>query len=456
MVVGGTHQMRIGPVMLLHLVVLFVAAMACHGELARLRPSTAHLTAFYLCLSVGGVMGGVFNALVAPMVFTTTVEYPLALVLACLLMPSVTEGRSETRNRILDFVLPAVVGGLTAFLVLGATAGDPHMSRIKSFAPSMSGGISALLIYGLPTVLCFAFIGRPIRFALSVGAMLLAGAICSDPNGYVLYRERGFFGDLHVRHEPTGEFIQLMHGTTLHGQQPRDPGRRGEPSTYFHRQGPIGELFTALESMPPRHRIAVTGLGVGTLASYSKPGQEWTYYEIDPAVVRVAEDPQYFTYLSDCRKRGTVLQVVLGDARLQLGAAPDRGYDLLILDAFSSDSVPVHLLTREAVALYLSKLGDDGLLAFNISNRYLNLEPVLAAVAHDAGLVGIVQHDQNVDPEQPAIPGKTPSSWVILARNTTDLGPLAQHPHWKTLTVRPGVKPWTDDFSNLLGAFLWR
>lgn len=457
MVGGGTHQMRIGPVMLLHLVVLFVVALACHGELARLRPPTRHLTAFYLCMSIGGVLGGLFNALAAPMIFTSVIEYPIALVLACLLMPIVNGGRSTARERVLDFVLPLGVGVLTAGLVLGVTAGDPSMSRIKSWAPWMPGGMSALLIYGLPAACCFAFVGRPVRFGLSIGAMLLAGAMCSDPHGLVLHRERGFFGDLHVRYEPSGEFIQLMHGTTLHGQQPRDRARRGdEPSTYFHRKGPIGELFKALNAMPPRHRVAVTGLGVGTLASYAKAGQDWTYYEIDPAVVRVAEDTRYFTYMDDCRRRGASLNVVLGDARLQLAHAPDHGYDLLILDAFSSDSVPVHLLTREAVELYKSKLADDGILAFNISNRYLRLEPVLAAVARDAGLVGLVQHDQNEDPSQPRIPGKTPSSWVVLARKEADLGPLAKHPNWKTLEARPGAKAWTDDFSNLLSAFLWR
>jgi hypothetical protein len=456
MVGGGTHQMRIGPVMILHLVVLFVVAMACHGELARLRPPTKHLTAFYLCMSIGGVLGGLFNALVAPMVFTTVIEYPLALVLACLLMPTIHPGGSSGRERVLDFALPIGVGILTAGLFLAVTAGDPNMSRIISLAPWMPGGLSALLIYGIPAAICFAFVGRPIRFGLGIGAMLLAGALCSDPNGLVLYRERGFFGDLHVRHDRTGEFTQLMHGTTLHGQQPRDPARHDEPSTYFHRQGPIGELFAALEQMPPRHEVAVTGLGVGTIASYAKSGQNWTYYEIDPAVVRVAEDTRYFTYMANCRRRGASLNVVLGDARLQLARAKDGGYDLLILDAFSSDSVPVHLLTREAVELYRSKLADNGILVFNISNRYLRLEPVLAAVARDAGLVGLVQHDQNEDPDKPRLPGKTPSSWVVLARRETDLGPLAEHPNWRKLEAAPGAKAWTDDFSNLLGAFIWR
>jgi hypothetical protein len=456
MVGGGTHQMRIGPVMLLHLVVLFVVAMACHGELARLRPPPARLTSFYLCMSIGGVLGGLFNALVAPLAFTTVIEYPLALVLACLLMPGSGASESSGRQRLMDIVLPVGIGLLTAVLVLAVTAGDPHMSRLKTVIPDLPPGLSAVLIYGVPTACCFALVGRPLRFGLGVGAMLVAGALCSDPNGYVLHRERSFFGDLHVRHEPTGEFIQLLHGTTLHGQQPRDPARRDEPSTYFHRDGPIGELFTVLAQMPPRRHVAVTGLGVGTLASYARPGQEWTYYEIDPAVVRVAEDTRYFTYLDDCRGRGVSLRVVLGDARLQLAHAPDGAYDLLILDAFSSDSVPVHLLTREAVRLYLTKLADRGLLVFNISNRYLRLEPVLAAVAHDVGLVGLVQHDQNSDPEETPAPGKTPSSWVVLARSESDLGALAQHPRWQKLTVPAGAAVWTDDFSNLLGALMWR
>src|SRR5262249_31990557 len=155
-----------------------------------------------------------------------------------------------------------------------------------------------------------------------------------------------------------------------------DPGRRREAGSYFHRTGPVGQLFDALgETGAPRH-VGVTGLGIGTLVSYGRSGQAWTFYEIDPAVVRVAEDDRYFTYLSDARAAGIEVRIVPGDARLQMVGAPEKAYDLLFLDAFSSDSVPVHLLTVEALELYLSKLADGGVLALNISNRYLDLEPV--------------------------------------------------------------------------------
>jgi spermidine synthase len=155
--------------------------------------------------------------------------------------------------------------------------------------------------------------------------------------------------------------------------------------------------------------------------------------------------------LADCRERGATLSIIVGDARLQLAHAPDSIYDLLILDAFSSDSVPVHLLTRQALALYLQKLHAGGLLAFNISNRYLWLEPVLVGLARDAGLVGLVQHDRRDGP-----PGKVASSWVVLARQQADLGALATHANWQSIADRPATDPWTDDFSNLLSVLMWR
>jgi hypothetical protein len=394
------------------------------------------------------VLGGLFNALAAPLLFRTILEYPLALMLACLLLP---RGSAPDRpgSRWLDVALPLAVGGSTAALILGLTAGEASASDTHPLLRLLPGPVSALLVYGLPVVACFAFADRPLRFGLGVGAVLMAGVLCRDPYGRVLHRERGFFGDLHVRIDPTGEYTQLVHGTTLHGQQYRDPERRGEPLAYFHRSGPVGQFFAALrESKRLPGHVGVMGLGIGTMLSYAERGQQWTYYEIDPAVVRVARDERFFTCTADAERRGVKLGVVLGDARLRLADAPAGHYDLLALDVFSSDAVPVHLLTREALALYRAKLAQRGVLLFNISNRYLRLEPVVAALAEDAGLVGLIRYED----ADPNIPGKSASTWVVLTRREAD---LPQLPGWRPL-VRPEGTPWTDDFSNLLETVIWR
>jgi len=444
LVSGSTHQLHTGMVMVLHLLALFVVSMVCHGELAKQRPAAAHLTAFFLCMSVGGVLGGMFNALLAPVVFTRVVEYPIAIVLACLMMPVAAPSAGTRKSLLLDVVLPALLGLFIVgvlLLLMGA----------ESFLKQLPGSVSALLVYLVPLLVCFSFAGRPWRFGLGVAAILLASSLTQESQAQVLHRQRSFFGDLHLRHDADHRYMQMFHGTTLHGMQNLDSQTRREPLTYFHKTGPIGQLFATLTGPAAPKKVAVTGLGVGTLASYAEPGQSWTYYEIDPAVTHVADDPKYFTYLSDARKRGVKLDVVHGDARLQLKHAAKGEYDLLVLDAFSSDSVPVHLLTREALDLYLSKLAKNGRLVFNISNKYLRLEPVLAAVAQDAKLHGLVQHDLRPSTD----PGKRESSWVVLAREPETLAELGKNPNWRPLKTEANIRMWKDDYSNILSILMW-
>jgi spermidine synthase len=242
----------------------------------------------------------------------------------------------------------------------------------------------------------------------------------------------------------------LVHGNTFHGRQ--SLAHREEPLAYYHRTGPMGQVFAAFAGARPLPEVAVVGLGAGSLAAYAESGQRWTYYEIDPTVVRIARDPRYFTFLQDCR---APLEDVLGDARLTLHQAQERRYDLLIIDAFSSDAIPLHLLTREALHLYLAKLKPDGILAFNISNRYLDLEPVLAALARDANLVCLTQQDLELS-EAEKNEGKSPSQWVVMARRKQDLGKLAQDGRWREAKGRRDLAVWTDDFSNLFRVFQWR
>jgi spermidine synthase len=254
-----------------------------------------------------------------------------------------------------------------------------------------------------------------------------------------------------------------LHGTTLHGKQSRDPQRQLEPLTYFSRSGPIGQLFNYItstkQSPEPKSlqvynstekssasfRVAVLGLGVGTLASYAQSGQEWTFYEIDPAVVKIASNPQYFSFLSNAPTKS---QIILGDGRLQLAKVADNTYDLLIMDAFSSDAIPVHLVTLEAIELYLKKLKNNGIIAINISNRFVDLEPVIVNLAHKLGLVEYSQIDRSIT-ELEKDEGKTASHWIVLTRDQISLGNLPQDPRWRRGTPQARTPLWTDDFSDI-------
>jgi hypothetical protein len=243
---------------------------------------------------------------------------------------------------------------------------------------------------------------------------------------------------------------RLVHGNTVHGQQ--DPKRPDEPLTYYSTIGPIGDVFHALENDPRLKHVGVVGLGTGSLAAYAQKGQEWTFFEIDPSVQRIAEDPKLFTFLHDARARGGIMHVEIGDARLQLKKSPQK-VGLLVIDAFGSDAIPLHLLTREALAVYLEHLEPNGLLAFHISNRYVDLEPVLANLAADTSppCVAIIRrHGELSDQERDR--GIMPSDWLVMARHAKDVQPLG----WHSANARPEWKAWSDDFSNLYQVFRWK
>jgi hypothetical protein len=243
---------------------------------------------------------------------------------------------------------------------------------------------------------------------------------------------------------------RLLHGNTLHGQQCLNSEWRDEPSTYYSRSGPIGQVFTALKPKLGEEgaQVAIVGLGAGSLACYAQSGQQWTFYEIDPAVMRIAVEPRYFTFLADSQARGVGLEILLGDARIRLRDAPEGAYRLIVLDAFSSDAVPVHLLSREAIRLYRSRLGEGGLLAFNLSNRYVDLEPVMGQQVSDAGLVSRIRYDVHLTTEQKRS-GKQPSIWVVMAARESDLGEIATDARWLIPKVHPVSNVWTDDYSDL-------
>jgi len=430
-----------------HLLLFFVTSMVCHGELANSRPPTAYLTEFYVWLSVGGVLGGLFNALVAPMIFNTLAEYPLVMALSCLLRPSPDSDEQKPYKRWLDLCLPLGFGVILAISKLEIAA----TLRPEEGIPSGVGLTVIILISCFIGVFLYSFRKRPVRFGLGIGAVILISLFWTTGQNQVLFSERNFFGTLKILKDRSGDHHLLFHGTTLHGAQSLNPARSHDPLTYFHRTGPLGQVFEVFSKKIAKSQIAIVGLGTGTIACYGSPGQHFRFFEIDPAVERIARDTRYFTFLNDC---SASVDVVLGDARLSLTRVTDCCYDLIVLDAFSSDAIPIHLLTKEALQLYLSRLAAGGILAFHISNRYLDLKPVLGDLAQDSNLTCLVREDTKLgDAEMKA--QKAASIWVVLSRRPSDLDGLISDLRWKPLYGRKGAKLWTDDFSNIPSVFMW-
>ena len=412
----------------MHLLALFAVAMAAHGELARRRPHPRHLTAFYLWMSLGGVLGGAFNALLAPVLFDHVWEYPLALVLACLARPWPRE-RLGARGHFQGLVRAAAFAGALI-----------HVAGRVELSPVLVVAIAVVVI----NLLSVALGKMPGYLALCILAVAGYRAYAVATEDGVLLAERTFFGRYKV--VQVGTINVLRHGSTLHGAQDRRPETRGEPMTYYLRRGPLGDVFAAVPERPGR-AVAVVGLGTGSAAAYARPGEDWTFYEIDPGIVRIARDTAYFTYLHDAR---APMRIVLGDARLSL-ARTAREYDLILLDAFSSDAIPTHLVTLEALDTYLARLRPGGLLAFHVSNRHLNLEPVVAALAYERQLFARAGYGPRGERET----YETVSFWIVLGREVEDLGPLAQDTAWWRPRGREDVEAWTDDHSSILRVFEW-
>ncbi|MDA2934861.1 fused MFS/spermidine synthase [Acidobacteria bacterium AH-259-D05] len=416
----------------IHLMAFFIIAMVCHGAVANDRPVTAHLTEFYLWVSFGGVMGGAFNAVLAPVLFPALAEYPLILVLSVLLLAWPLAG-VHSPWRWSDLAFPAGLGVLAAALIY--TFETLHMAE---------GPLAQLMMFGIPTVICYSFSVQPLRFGLGLGALLLASSLYSAGEGTILHRQRNFFGVHRILLDPDGGYHLLSHSGTLHGKQSLDASRRCEPLTYYHPTGPLGQVFTAFRDEATQWRVAAVGLGAGSIASYQLPGQRWTFYEVDPTVIQIAQNPSYFTYLSDCSPGA---EVIPGDARLTLARESSHQFELIVLDAYSSDSIPIHLITREAIQLYLDKLTQKGLLLFHISNQYLDFRPVVANLAQDAGLVCFLRDDLILSQRERAL-GKEPSRWVVMSRNLENLAKLAVDPRWQRLTGTGGAV-WTDSYSSI-------
>ncbi|MEA2411433.1 MAG: hypothetical protein QOC77_1994, partial [Thermoleophilaceae bacterium] len=401
----------------LHLAGLATAALMCHARLAHDRPPPQQLTEFYVWVALGGVLGGAFNAILAPVVFPGLVEYPLAIVAACLLRPKPPATRpallefffrDKRPTQAMDVVVPVLLG--TAVLI-GLELSDTTLN-------------SRSVVIGLACGLALNLSKRPIRLGLGLGAIMLAVTIAGAG---ALERSRSFFGIYKV--EASYSEHLLYDGTTVHGLQKVGSS---EPLEYYSHAGPAGQAFAALH---PR-RVGAIGLGAGAMACYG----HLTFFEIDPEVVRIARDPRLFTYLRECPA-----DVLTGDGRRLLAKEPPGRFDLLVVDAFNSDAIPIHLITRQALSLYISRAGT---VLFHISNRYLRLEPVLGNIARDFGLECVTQNHQPSRAQIDA--GVATSRWALLSRTPKGLGP-----RWHRCADEPGARVWTDDYSDLLSAISW-
>ena len=412
--------------------VFLLTTLVLHGELAASRPAPVHLTEYYLWIALGGALGGAFTALVVPLIFKSSRDYTLMLVLACFLRPSLR--KSPAPATILVAVLPA----LALFQVA-----KPHIGDIELLGTHLKWivtGVAALAILYLWKT--------PIRFGLAI-ASLSAVTLFTQRQPETIFRDRSFFGIYRVmRH--AGPSHVLYHGSTIHGAQFLE--KPLEPLTYFHRRGPVGQILDSLSRPAGSNRtVGVVGLGAGSMLCYSRAGDEWTFFEIDPAVEDIARNQQLFSFLSACTIKP---RIVLGDARLTLAREKPGTFSILVLDAFSSDAIPVHLITREALALYMRSLRDDGVLMIHISNRRLNLEPVVAALTVDAKLPALIRNHQppyliqNKDFEYS-------SDWVVIARQREHLAPLLRDSRWRPLKGATASSMWTDDYSNLFGVISW-
>ena len=410
-----------------HMVLLFLASVVCHRGLAERRPHVGRLTEFYLLMSIGGVLGGAFNGLVAPVLFDDLYEYPIAVGVACL-------GRGLGGKPLREGASGLAVG-VAAFALI-------RLGILRWVDPRLGFA----LLFLVPIVLAIFWLKRPVRFAVAIAGLLLAGMTVGGQLGTVVWADRSFFGVLKVVRDDRFRF--LFSGRALEGQQALAAAEAAVPLAYYYPTGPAGDL---LAHLPPRpRRVGVVGLGIGSLAAYAKPGDTWTFLELNQAVVDVAESQ--FTYLKAAREHGAAIGVETGDARLRLREGDAARFDLLVLDAFSSDAVPIHLVTREAIAVYRRALVPGGLLVAHVSNDHVLLRPVFAALARDARMIAVGRREASVSLVELAL-GKLPSDWLALTDRRSELDLLVRtSDQWKPLPLDPRQSVWTDDFANVLGA----
>ncbi len=424
-----------------HVIAFFFAIMVCHGELAAQRPHSSHLTTYYLIMSFAGMLGGMFNTFVAPFVFNGIYEYPLMIIAALLLRPSLKKlSFKETSFQLIDPLLLLIIGVGIYF-------------SVSNLTDYFDGVVISLCVL---TIAVYFLRQRVVAYAGLMGVIISAAMSLHHAESHTLMQERTFFGVMAVREsvltDEKGQpemYHELFHGTTKHGAQRLIPTESKTPLTYYSRPSPMGQLFKTFDAQNENWNIGVVGLGAGALACYAKPSQTWTLYEIDPLVVDIAKNPAYFSYLSQCSPNAVS---EIGDARLSIQNKPDGTFDLLMMDAFSSDAVPTHLLTREAIELYFKKLKPNGILAFHITNRHLLLKKVVSIHAEEMHLAALI----NEFKPQTDAPLIVATDWVVLAKNPEMLKPLqtSQIGSWQKMPLYFDMPAWTDDFTNIVS--IWK
>jgi hypothetical protein len=425
-----------------HLWCFFIIAMACHGELARTRPAAKYLTGFYVALSFGGMVGGLFAGLIAPFAFSWIAEYPILVAAAALCRPGAANERLPHLTRWYWLFLAALALALiTAAFTEGRVPGWLESHRV--WAAGAVGVLAALLALGLNA-------SRWKVFATVVVALVLIRVYPADEGRTETVRS--FFGVHKIVVTPSGQYHVLMHGTTIHGAQKykNDDGTplggRPEPISYYHQDGGIGRAITAIrERKGGPLRVAVIGVGAGTLACAAEPGETWKFFEIDQTMVDTARDPKYFSYVQNCAPD---FKPVIGDARLTFAREPDGVYDLIIVDAYSSDAIPIHLATEEAMKIYKDKLAPQGAVLMHVSNRHLELESVVVGIADANDLKSWVYNEDSGRDDEYIFS----TDVVVSAREEADVGTLASSEKWTETEPDEKQRVWTDDYSNILGA----
>jgi SAM-dependent methyltransferase len=434
--------------LLVQLSAFFLTALMCHQRLVARRPDPERLTEFYFCLSLGGVVGGGFNAFLAPVIFNNVWEYPLVLTLACLARPW-WSGRIGIWTWAL-LILGVVAAVATPIAVTFAT---PHLTRatvVGSFDQSELFDTAMKVLLVLAVIAAFLVRRQALFLFAIIGVLSIAAEAAADRTD-TRQSWRSFFGVLRLSETSSsslgGRVKMLAHGTTLHGAQAQNQRYRCQPLVYYAPRTPIGQVFQAKQAQTPHLRIGAVGLGTGSVAAYARAGDRLTFFEIDPLVVRIANDPKNFSYTTECAKGD--IDFVVGDARLTVGKQPDSQFDILLIDAFSSDAVPAHLLTVEAVRGYLTKLKPDGVLILHLSNRNLDLMAPAQAVARAAGGWALAQSYRPDGDDEGR--WESPEDAVVVVKSHAVRDDLAASGQWTTADPFK-ARPWTDDYMNLAGA----
>jgi hypothetical protein len=411
---------------LLFIPVLFLIATQAHRTLYNNRPASGHLTVFYISMSVGGALGGLFNSILAPNMFDSIHEGWLSVLFAAAVG---LVGVRHIALRPLAYGL--LIAGAALLLFGGLRDNNQQITVHPMLLLGVIGGFAAALtlLWRSPAAVCAA-----------MAAFLLTDVV-SVREPY-LFKDRSFFG-AHTVYDKDGLRV-YANGTTVHGYQYVQPaGQKPIPLSYYHPGSPMAQVLTRSDGIDTA-RIGVVGLGVGSLACYRQPGQTWEFYEIDHMVDQVARTPALFNFMSECAPGS---QTHLGDARIVL-AQQDVTFDIMVLDAYSSDSIPLHLVTTEAVTMYLERLSEDGQLVFHISNRYYDLSQPLARIARDLGLTAVIRHDR---PEDITTQGAQPSVVLVLSPAPERIAHLLQDTRWSTV-LADDARAWTDDKAHLLSA----